>query len=65
MRYRRSLTLRDARVLRNYLVATEDCDAASHACARGHGRYYGVNPKVDGWFKELLLRNGPQAATRR
>jgi menaquinone-9 beta-reductase len=60
-----SLTLRDARVLRDYLAGTEDWDAAAHAYARDHDRYYGVIHTVDGWFNELLLTHGPHAAARR
>lgn len=45
-------------------VATEDWDAAPHAYARDHERYYGLTHKVDG-FDELLHTNEPQAATRR
>jgi hypothetical protein len=62
MPYRRSLTCAT-----HACCATIGChwDAAAHTYARDHDRYYWVTHKVDGWFKELLLRNRRQAATRR
>ncbi len=60
-----SLTLRDVRVLRDHLLATEDWDAAGHAYAREHDRYYGVIHTITGWFTDLDLGTGPEAEARR
>lgn len=59
------LTLRDVRVLRDHLIANDDWDAAAHAYAREHDRYYGVVHAIDNWMSELLLTPGPEAAARR
>jgi menaquinone-9 beta-reductase len=60
-----SLTLRDARVLRDQLLATEDWETASHAYAKEHDRHAGVNHAVNLWFSELYLGTGPHADARR
>jgi 2-polyprenyl-6-methoxyphenol hydroxylase-like FAD-dependent oxidoreductase len=60
-----SLTMRDARVLRDHLIANDDWDAAAHAYAREHDSYYRVTQRVDGWFNELLLTQGSEATARR
>jgi 2-polyprenyl-6-methoxyphenol hydroxylase-like FAD-dependent oxidoreductase len=60
-----SLTLRDARTLRDRLLADEDWDAAGHAYAADHDRYYGVTHAVEDWFTELFLGVGPEADARR
>ncbi|MGB9236687.1 MAG: hypothetical protein WCC04_19950 [Terriglobales bacterium] len=60
-----SLTLRDARVLRDQLLGTEDWESAGHAYAREHARYTEVNHAVNLWFSELYLDTGPQADARR
>ena len=59
------LTLRDVRVLRDHLVANQDWNAAAHAYAEDHDRYYGVTHKVENWMSELLLTPGPEASARR
>jgi 2-polyprenyl-6-methoxyphenol hydroxylase-like FAD-dependent oxidoreductase len=41
-----SLTLRDVRVLRDCLLATDDWHAAAHAYAQRHDRYYGALHRV-------------------
>jgi 2-polyprenyl-6-methoxyphenol hydroxylase-like FAD-dependent oxidoreductase len=53
-----SLTLRDARVLRDQLLGTEDWETAGHAYAREHDRYTEVNRAVNLWFSELYLETG-------
>ena len=60
-----SLTLRDVRVLRDQLLAHADWDAAGHAYAGEHDRYYGVIHTVDNWLTELFLAIGPDADARR
>ena len=60
-----SLTLRDVRVLRDRLLAGDDWDAAGHAYAAEHDRYFGVTHQVSGWMSELLFRSGKEADERR
>jgi len=60
-----SLTLRDARVLRDQLLGTDDWEAAGHAYATEHDRHTEVNHAVNLWFAELYLETGPQADARR
>jgi 2-polyprenyl-6-methoxyphenol hydroxylase-like FAD-dependent oxidoreductase len=60
-----SLTLRDARVLRDQLRGTEDWEAAGHAYAKEHARYVHVNHSVNLWFSEFYLDTGPKADARR
>ena len=56
-----SLTLRDARVLRDALLTEHDWDAAGHAYAAAHRRYYeGVRTAVS-WFTRVFLEPGPEA----
>jgi 2-polyprenyl-6-methoxyphenol hydroxylase-like FAD-dependent oxidoreductase len=60
-----SLTVRDVRVLRDRLLGHEDWDAAGHAYAAEHDRYYRVIHTVDNWLTEVLLAIGPDAEARR
>lgn len=60
-----SLALRDVRVLRDQLLSSPDWEAAGHAYAAAHDRYYGVLHTYEGWFTDLFLRTGPEAAARR
>ncbi|MGH7899577.1 MAG: FAD-dependent oxidoreductase, partial [Candidatus Binatia bacterium] len=60
-----SLTLRDARVLRDCLLAENDWDKAGHAYAEEHDRYYGVQHEADGWYQELFMQPGAEADARR
>ena len=60
-----SLTLRDARVLRDQLLGTEDWETAGHAYAREHDRHTEVSHAVNLWFAEFYLETGPQADARR
>ena len=60
-----ALTVRDARVLRDSLLATDDWDAAGHAYAAEHDRYFGVVHTMEDWLTELFYSVGPEAdATR-
>jgi 2-polyprenyl-6-methoxyphenol hydroxylase-like FAD-dependent oxidoreductase len=60
-----SLTQRDARVLRDHLLATEDWDAAGHAYAAEHDRYAGFLHTFNLWFDEFYMKIGPEADARR
>ena len=60
-----SLTLRDVRVLRDALLANDDWDAAGHAFAKEHDRYFGVLHTVEDWFTQFFLEVGPEADARR
>lgn len=60
-----SLTTRDARVLRDHLLASDDWDAAGHAYAEEHDRYYRVINTAIHWFWDLFYEIGPEADARR
>jgi 2-polyprenyl-6-methoxyphenol hydroxylase-like FAD-dependent oxidoreductase len=60
-----SLTLRDVRVLRDALLASDDWDAAGHAFATEHDRYFGVLHTVEDWLTQFFLEIGPEADARR
>jgi 2-polyprenyl-6-methoxyphenol hydroxylase-like FAD-dependent oxidoreductase len=56
-----SLTLRDARVLRDALLTEHDWDAAGHAYAAEHCRYYEKVRTTVSWFTQVFLQPGPEA----
>jgi 2-polyprenyl-6-methoxyphenol hydroxylase-like FAD-dependent oxidoreductase len=56
-----SLTLRDARVLTEFLLADHDWDAAAHAYAVEHDRYYGAIRTVEDWQTQVFFERGPKA----
>jgi menaquinone-9 beta-reductase len=60
-----SLTCRDARVLRDCLLAHENWDIAGHAYANAHDSYYRALHKATGWFWQLFYETGPTADARR
>jgi 2-polyprenyl-6-methoxyphenol hydroxylase-like FAD-dependent oxidoreductase len=60
-----SLTLRDVRVLRDALLANDDWDAAGHAYAAEHDRYFNVTHTVEDWFTQIFFELGPEADARR
>jgi 2-polyprenyl-6-methoxyphenol hydroxylase-like FAD-dependent oxidoreductase len=60
-----SLTLRDVRVLRDALLGQEDWNAAGHAYAVEHDRYYGTLHTCEDWFTTLFMEVGPEADARR
>jgi menaquinone-9 beta-reductase len=60
-----SLTLRDARVLRDQLLSTKEWETAGHAYAREHDRHTEVSHTVNLWFTEFYLASGPEADARR
>jgi 2-polyprenyl-6-methoxyphenol hydroxylase-like FAD-dependent oxidoreductase len=59
------LTLRDARELRDQLLAKGDPDVAGHAYAEAHDRYWDIVRKTEDWFTTLLWEPGPEADARR
>jgi 2-polyprenyl-6-methoxyphenol hydroxylase-like FAD-dependent oxidoreductase len=56
-----SLTVRDARVLRDQLLAHDNWDEAGHAYARQHDRYYAAVHKLTGWLYQMFYDAGPEA----
>ncbi|CAB3788267.1 FAD-dependent oxidoreductase [Pararobbsia alpina] len=60
-----ALTLRDVRVLRDCLLATDDWHAAAHAYAQQHDKYYGALHRVEDWLTRLMYETGPIADERR
>src|SRR5262245_6483993 len=60
-----SLTLRDVRVLRDQLLSHNDWEAAGHAYAEEHDRYFTVILVADNWKAELFYTPGPEAEARR
>lgn len=60
-----ALTLRDVRVLRDQLLATDDWEAAGEAYAVEHTRYTEVIHTIQGWMSQLLLETGAEADARR
>jgi menaquinone-9 beta-reductase len=60
-----SLTLRDARVLRDALVDSQNWEEAGHAYANAHDRYYGVTHTYLSWVKQLFFTVSPEAEARR
>jgi 2-polyprenyl-6-methoxyphenol hydroxylase-like FAD-dependent oxidoreductase len=60
-----SLTLRDARVLRDALFGHSDCNQAGHSYAEQHDRYFQRIHNVSQWFRELFQEQGPEADARR
>jgi 2-polyprenyl-6-methoxyphenol hydroxylase-like FAD-dependent oxidoreductase len=59
------LTVRDARVLRDKLLAHDDWNAAGHEYAREHDRYYGALHEATSWIYQLIYEFGPKADIRR
>ena len=60
-----STTVRDVRVLRDNLCATDDWELAGHEYATEHDRYSNVVRKVSGWFRMMFLEQGVEADERR
>jgi menaquinone-9 beta-reductase len=59
------LTLRDAQVLRDYLMRTDDWNAAGHAYADEHDSYAGRLHTFHHWMTAMYLAPGPEADARR
>jgi len=60
-----SLTLRDARVLRDQLLSNSDWDHAGHAYAEQHDAYFHNCHTSTGWFREVFQEQSPEATLRR
>ncbi len=60
-----SLTLRDARVLRDRLLADDDWERAGHAYAEEHDRYFGVCRTFNDWLTELFYTPGSEGDAKR
>lgn len=60
-----SLTLRDVRVLRDALAGSADWNAAGHAYAEEHDRYYARLRAVEDWMTRVFFDRGPEADARR
>ncbi len=56
-----SLTLRDVRVLRDKLLASDDWDEAGNAYAREQAGYFKMTHTVEGWFRRLFYDTGTEA----
>lgn len=53
------------RTLRDALLASSDWDAAIHAYADEHDRYYARLRTVEDWMTRVLFDVGPEADARR
>jgi 2-polyprenyl-6-methoxyphenol hydroxylase-like FAD-dependent oxidoreductase len=60
-----AMTLRDARILRDQLIANDEWDAAGDAYAAEHSRQFDALHTVEGWFTALMMEPGPEADARR
>jgi 2-polyprenyl-6-methoxyphenol hydroxylase-like FAD-dependent oxidoreductase len=60
-----SLTLRDVRVLRDFLLADENWDLAAGAYADEHDRYYGALHTWENWYTCFFFDRSEQADARR
>ena len=60
-----SLTLRDARVLSERLLAGDDWDEAGNAYAEEHDRMLASCHDATRWFRSMFLETGPEADARR
>ena len=60
-----SLTMRDARVLRDHLMRSDDWNAAGHAYADEHDGYAGRMHTFHQWMTAMYLATGPDADARR
>jgi 2-polyprenyl-6-methoxyphenol hydroxylase-like FAD-dependent oxidoreductase len=60
-----SLTLRDARVLRDALLANNDCELAGHTYASEHDRYYRVIHACEDLLTEFFYGTSAEAHAHR
>jgi len=60
-----SLGLRDARVLAEQLLASDDWVAAGHKYAERHDAYFGAIHRIEYWMTDLFLSLGDEANSRR
>jgi 2-polyprenyl-6-methoxyphenol hydroxylase-like FAD-dependent oxidoreductase len=59
------LTLRDARVLRDRLLSSDDWEAAAHAYADEHDRYFAATHKFYRWFWQIFYDPSPNGQGHR
>jgi 2-polyprenyl-6-methoxyphenol hydroxylase-like FAD-dependent oxidoreductase len=60
-----AMTFRDARILRDALLASDDWDGAGNAYAAEHSRHFDALHTVEGWFTALMMEPGSEADARR
>ena len=60
-----SLSLRDARTLRDALLANSDWDVAGHHYAERHDGYYQRCRTASGWLRAIFQEQTPEADARR
>jgi 2-polyprenyl-6-methoxyphenol hydroxylase-like FAD-dependent oxidoreductase len=60
-----ALSLRDARVLRDHLIADNQWHRAADGYAEEHDSYYAAIHEVHGWWRRLFFETGPQADAMR
>ena len=60
-----SLSLRDARRLRDALLSNSDWNAAGHSYAEQHDAYYQRCRTASGWHRAIFQEQTPEAAARR
>lgn len=60
-----SLTIRDARTLRDRLIANDDWDKAGQEYAREHDRYYDAVHTAEDWYTRFFHTPGPEAIALR
>ena len=60
-----ALTLRDARILRDALLADDDWEAAGHAYAEEHDRQFHDLHTAESWFTGIFMEPGAEADARR
>ncbi len=60
-----SLALRDARVLRDALLADDDWERAGNAYAQAHQKYQAAIYQVEEWYTQLFMEAGDEATARR
>jgi menaquinone-9 beta-reductase len=60
-----SLSLRDARTLRDALLSDSDWDASGHRYAEMHDNYYHRSRTAAAWFRAVFQEQTPEADARR
>lgn len=60
-----SMSFRDARVLKELLLSTDDWDAAGRAYAEARNRYFNVVHSMENWQTQLLMATGQEADAAR
>ncbi len=60
-----AISLRDARVLRDHLLASPDWDRAGHAYASEHDAYFAICHTAGVWQRQVFQEQTPEARLRR